>query len=563
MPLVERLRLDEIVTSYPELGPTAPDGGYSWLVLLGVAFIQITVPSVLSMYGVVWGYLVINSSFDYDIWNEVTLAPLLFVAFWSLADPWTKAITDLASIPRLVGLIGVGLLATGVIASGYLATGGVGAYLAGLSAGAVMGIGASFVIVESETVLRRHFRVRLPLALTLKNIATSVGFVLVPTLAHFLLAETDLKTGLLLMTIAFVPTVLGTLTLRFPIPRRASPYRLLLADEDNELGIRLSPDRDTEMSDQRDNVGADNVGYDNGDKQDRNAAPLFSEVNSIYAYQELDEDVELFVNPAVRTGDKWKQEFRVARYFRFWAAVVTWIGMRAGSLFFWILVPALYLKRAELDDYHMDDWATLLVVAGVGSFVPSVASYWSIVTTAQYRRIYFGGACWLGSVILLNLTYTYDYYWFQTWSLLGGISISSLLACQDLTLCDVLGNQFAHRSHKLFSTIVGLGVLAFCFVQSTCVSCNIDLYLFSLFFVSYNNCTEVYKFRAFLWWHTRDARHDTTITEIKLTAKNHMKFIIWQLQMRTCAWAWPRYCSSSADATGSCRPSGKSYERGG
>lgn len=70
------------------------------------------------------------------------------------------------------------------------------------------------------------------------------------------------------------------------------------------------------------------------------------------------------------------------------------------------------------------------------------------------------------SLIHTDLTYTYDYYWFQTWSLLGGISISSLLACQDLTLCDVLGNQFAHRSHKLFSTIVGLGVLAFCFVQS-------------------------------------------------------------------------------------------------
>jgi len=41
MSLVKRLRLDEIVTSYPELGPTAPDGGYSWLILLGVAFIQV------------------------------------------------------------------------------------------------------------------------------------------------------------------------------------------------------------------------------------------------------------------------------------------------------------------------------------------------------------------------------------------------------------------------------------------------------------------------------------------------------------------------------------------
>ncbi|XP_071569571.1 uncharacterized protein [Temnothorax nylanderi] len=464
MPLVRRLRLDEVISSYPELGPTAPDGGYSWLVLLGVAFIQITVPSVLSMYGIVRGYLATNSSSIYfDLWSEVTLAPLLFVAFWSLADPWTKAITDLASIPRLVGLIGVALLTTGVIASGYLATGGVGAYLAGLSAGAVMGIGASFVIVESETVLRRHFRVRLPLALTLKNIATSIGFTLVPALTHFLLVETGLKAGLLLMTIAFVPTAVGTLTLRFPAPQRASPYRLLLADEDNELGIRMSPDRESE-SETRDN-GADNVGYGTGDKQDRNVAPLFSEVNSIYGYQDPDEDVELFVSPTARSDSKWKQEFRVARYFRFWAAVVTWTGIRAGSLFFWILVPALFLQRAD-PVYFTDDWVTLLVVAGVGSFVPSIASYWSIVTTVQYRRIYFGGACWLGSVVLLSLTYTYDYYWFLTWSLLGGVSISGLLACQDLTLFDVLGNQFAHRSHRLFSTIVGLGVLAFCFVHS-------------------------------------------------------------------------------------------------
>lgn len=171
---------------------------------------------------------------------------------------------------------------------------------------------------------------------------------------------------------------------------------MLLTDEDNELGIRISPERESD----RQNNGADNVGYDNGDKQDRNAAPLFSEMNSIYTYQEPDEDVELFVSPAAQS-DKWKQEFRVARYFRFWAAVVTWIGMRAGSLFFWILVPVLSLQREE-QVYYTDGWMKLLVVAGVGSLVSNIASYWSIVTTVQYRRIYFGGACWLGSIILLS-----------------------------------------------------------------------------------------------------------------------------------------------------------------
>lgn len=188
-------------------------------------------------------------------------------------------------------------------------------------------------------------------------------------------------------------------TARSPIANVAFFVRLLLAEEDNELGIRISPDRESES--ERRESGTDNVGYDNGDKQDRNAAPLFSEVNSIYAYQEPDEDVELFVSPAAQAESKWKQELRVARYFRFWAAVVTWIGMRAGSLFFWILVPALSLKRTQLV-HRTDDWVTLLVIAGVGSFVPSVASYWSIVTTVQYRRIYFGAACWLGSFVLFS-----------------------------------------------------------------------------------------------------------------------------------------------------------------
>lgn len=167
-----------------------------------------------------------------------------------------------------------------------------------------------------------------------------------------------------------------------------------MSDEDNELGIRMSPERELESD--RPNSGTDNVDY-----QDRNAVPLFNEVNSIYAYEELDEDVELFISPTVQSGSKWKQEFRVARCFRFWAAAVTWIGMKAGSFFFWIMVPTLFLQRVE-PDYRLIDWETLLVVAGVGSFAPSIASYWMTLTNVQYRRIYFGGACLLGSVILLG-----------------------------------------------------------------------------------------------------------------------------------------------------------------
>ena len=46
-----------------------------------------TVPSVLSMYGIVLGYLVnSHKKFDPDVWNEkITVTPILMTAFWSLA----------------------------------------------------------------------------------------------------------------------------------------------------------------------------------------------------------------------------------------------------------------------------------------------------------------------------------------------------------------------------------------------------------------------------------------------------------------------------------------------
>jgi hypothetical protein len=178
--------------------------------------------------------------------------------------------------------------------------------------------------------------------------------------------------------------------------------RLLLSnEEDNELGIRLSSDRETE-SERRNNRG-DNVGYDDsGDKHGRkNPVPLFSEVNSIYSYQDTDEDVELFVSPTLQASNKWKQEFRVVRYFRFWAAAITWIGMRTGTLFFWILVPVLFLERSEIG-YGSNDWAMLLVTAGLGSFVTSIISRWSITANAKFRKIYFGITCWLSGGVLIG-----------------------------------------------------------------------------------------------------------------------------------------------------------------
>lgn len=135
---------------------------------------------------------------------------------------------SIASVPCLVGLTGVILLVVGIIASGYLATGGVGAYLTNISAGAIMGIGASFVILLSNHILRKHFRKKLVIALTIRNVGSSFGLVLIPSITYLLLHEARLKTGLQLITTMLLPTAIGTLTFRLPSVQQTSPYRYLL-----------------------------------------------------------------------------------------------------------------------------------------------------------------------------------------------------------------------------------------------------------------------------------------------------------------------------------------------
>lgn len=37
------LRLDRVVSSQPELGPSVPDGGYGWVILVCSLFVQVSI----------------------------------------------------------------------------------------------------------------------------------------------------------------------------------------------------------------------------------------------------------------------------------------------------------------------------------------------------------------------------------------------------------------------------------------------------------------------------------------------------------------------------------------
>lgn len=123
---------------------------------------------------------------------------------------------SLASVPRLIALIGIALLSIGILASGYLATGGVGAYLASLSAGAIMGIGASFIMIQSEKILQKHFRIKLPIASTFINIAFTTGLIIAPLVALALFTRLGIQAGLMAMVLFFFPTLIAIGFLKVP-----------------------------------------------------------------------------------------------------------------------------------------------------------------------------------------------------------------------------------------------------------------------------------------------------------------------------------------------------------
>ncbi|XP_076546966.1 uncharacterized protein LOC117610328 [Osmia lignaria lignaria] len=473
MSLTRRLHLDEIVTSFPELGPTVPDGGYSWIVLSGVFLVQMTIPSIFAMYGIVLAYIHENNTNNSDILSEkIMLTPILFTAFWNLSDPWAKMIVSMSSIPRLVGVIGVILLAVGTIASAYLATGGVGAYLTSGSAGAVMGIGASFVVLLSDYVLRKYFRKKLLLALTVRNIATSFGLVLVPSITYLLLYKTRLKSGLQLMTLILLPATLGTLTFRLPTQQQ-TPYSLLLSTDDTELPIRISSDVSKSEQQLSNQDEIENSEYGQTDERIQHGGGLLNEGSNMYAYEDLDEDVDLFVNPVSHSNSNWKYQLCALKNFRLWAAIVGWIGMKASTLYFLILFPLL--SSRIVDDPYI--WMPLFITASFATFLPNLISYKILKATSQNRRLYFGTASWICGTSLIGIIYANSYSWMLICALLGGISIGSLLSCQDLALYDVLGVETMHSAHRGLSTIVGLCILIFCFIHNITICLSVTALL--------------------------------------------------------------------------------------
>lgn len=121
---VEDLHLDRVVASQPEIGPTPPDGGYGWLIVVSAVIYNMTVPALLSLYGLVILKGIRDEGHDpaikMRIWDlDIALVPVMMVVIRLLLESWCRAMVKIFHMPRFMALSGLCLIVAGILLSSY------------------------------------------------------------------------------------------------------------------------------------------------------------------------------------------------------------------------------------------------------------------------------------------------------------------------------------------------------------------------------------------------------------------------------------------------------------
>lgn len=120
----EDLHLDRVVASHPEIGPTPPDGGYGWMIVVSASIYHITVPTVIILYGLIILKSVKEDDHDEGekirIWDvDIALVPVIMVVIRLLLESWCRVVVKIFNMPRFTALSGLCLTVAGVLLSSY------------------------------------------------------------------------------------------------------------------------------------------------------------------------------------------------------------------------------------------------------------------------------------------------------------------------------------------------------------------------------------------------------------------------------------------------------------
>ncbi|KAJ2950896.1 hypothetical protein O0L34_g5259 [Tuta absoluta] len=193
------LHLDNVVASQPEIGPTPPDGGYGWLIVVSAVMYHITVPTLLSLYGLMILKGIREDDSDENDINEirlwdadVALVPFILVVIKLLMESWCRAVVKIFNMPRFMAVSGLCLTVAGVLLSSYstddLSTSDMPTndHIVSIFSGIFAGLGCALTGQQTDIIITHYFRDKLTIAQRLVRMAPSVGNCLIPILVGYL-----------------------------------------------------------------------------------------------------------------------------------------------------------------------------------------------------------------------------------------------------------------------------------------------------------------------------------------------------------------------------------------
>ncbi|XP_072932357.1 uncharacterized protein [Epargyreus clarus] len=188
---VEDLHLDRVVASLPEIGPSPPDGGYGWLIVFSAAIYQITVPTLLTVYGLLILKAIREEDHDEGekmrIWDvDLALVPLIMIVIRLLLESWCRAVIKIFHMPRFIALAGLCLTVAGVLLSSYSTSIYSNDHIVNIFAGIFIGCGCALTGQQTDVIITHYFREKLTIAQRIVRMTPFFGNILIPFLIGYL-----------------------------------------------------------------------------------------------------------------------------------------------------------------------------------------------------------------------------------------------------------------------------------------------------------------------------------------------------------------------------------------
>ncbi|KOB72236.1 Monocarboxylate transporter-like protein [Operophtera brumata] len=188
---VEDLNLDRVVASHPEIGPSPPDGGYGWLIVTSAVIYNITVPALLSLYGLIILKAIRDEGHEPDvymkIWEiDIAIVPVMMVIMRLLLESWCRAMVKIFHMPRFMALSGLCLTVAGILLSSYSTDADSNDHIKNIFSGIFIGAGCALTGQQTDIIITHYFRDKLTMAQRIVRMAPSVGNCLIPILIGYL-----------------------------------------------------------------------------------------------------------------------------------------------------------------------------------------------------------------------------------------------------------------------------------------------------------------------------------------------------------------------------------------